>query len=211
TGFILVEDFNLNTDYSFGQLLNAAKSQNLGLIEARKSLEISERNIDISKGTYYPSLSVSTGYSYSNNQSDASFLSENRSNGLNGGINLSYNLFNGGRSAIARENAKIVWENSKLRIDDLNTSLETEIEIAYTSYVNNLNVVSLRESALKVSEQNFSRTQELIKNAQVNGTDFREAQLNLLNAEIMLYLSRVSAKISEYELLRLSGQLVSVN
>ncbi len=209
--FDLIEEFEVESNIDRNELNETAKAQNLSVLAARKSLEISEKGIDISQGSYYPKLSISTGYSMSNNQSDASFLSENRSNGFNGGLTLSYNLFNGGKSAIARENAKINWETSKLKVDDLNKSLETQIDMAFATYQNNLNVVQLRESTLKVSAQNFERTQELFKIGQASGTDFREAQLNLLNAEILLYLSKVSAKLSEYELLRLSGQLVSMN
>jgi outer membrane protein TolC len=207
--FELNEAFDLNSSLSKDELIESALSQNLSLLEARKNLEISEKNIDISKGTYYPTLSVSSGYSYSNNQSDASFIVENVNSGLNGGLTLSYNLFNGGRSSISRENARINWETSKLRIDDLTLSLETQLNNAFTTYMNNLNVVELRESTLLVSQQNFSRSEELFKNGQITGTEFREAQLNLLNAEIQLYISKINAKLSEYELLRLSGTLIS--
>jgi outer membrane protein TolC len=207
--FELNEAFDLNSSLSKDELIESALSQNLSLLEARKNLEISEKNIDISKGTYYPTLSISSGYSYSNNQSDASFIVENVNSGLNGGLTLSYNLFNGGRSSISRENARINWETSKLRIDDLTLSLETQLNNAFTTYMNNLNVVELRESTLLVSQQNFSRSEELFKNGQITGTEFREAQLNLLNAEIQLYISKINAKLSEYELLRLSGTLIS--
>jgi outer membrane protein TolC len=207
--FELNEEFDLDSSLSKDELIESALSQNLSLLEARKNLEISEKNIDISKGTYYPTLSVSSGYSYSNNQSDASFIVENVNSGLNGGLTLSYNLFNGGRSSISRENARINWETSKLRIDDLTLSLETQLNNAFTTYMNNLNVVELRESTLLVSQQNFSRSEELFKNGQITGTEFREAQLNLLNAEIQLYISKINAKLSEYELLRLSGTLIA--
>ena len=60
-----------------------------------------------------------------------------------------------------------------------------------------------------MSQQNFTRSEELFKNGQITGTEFREAQLNLLNAEVQLYLSQVSAKLAEYELMRLSGSLIT--
>ncbi|MFY0672699.1 MAG: TolC family protein [Bacteroidia bacterium] len=207
--FELDQGFEMNNEVSKEELLDQALSQNLSMLEARKNLEISEKSIDISNGSYYPSLSISSGYSYSNNQSDASFIIENVNSGLNGAISLNYSLFNGGRSSIARENAKINWETSKLRIDDLTQSLKTQINNAYTTYTNNLNVVELRNSTLLVNQKNFSRSEQLYKNGQITGTEFREAQLNLLNAEIQLYVSRINAKLSEYELVRLSGNLVS--
>lgn len=207
--FELIEEFDVDGKLSRDELIETALNQNLSLVEARKNLEISEKNIDISNGTYYPTLSISSGFSYSNNQNEASFIVENVNSGLNGGISLSYNLFNGGRSSISRENAKINWETSKLRIDDLILNLQTQLNNAFTTYTNNLNVVDLRESTLIVSQQNFSRSEELFKNGKITGTEFREAQLNLLNAEIQLYVSKINAKLAEYELLRLSGALIS--
>lgn len=209
TIYELNDDISLSAIGPKNEVVANAFEQNLSLIQARHNLEISEKDMDISKGSYYPSLNISTGYSFSNNQSDASFIQENRSNGLNGGISLNYNLFNGGRSAIARENASINWEINDLKLADAKKLLETKIDNAFATYENNVAMLKLRTSAFEVNKLNFSRSEELFKNGQITGTEFREAQLNLLNAEVQQYLSLVSAKVSEYELLRLSGVLVN--
>ncbi|MBI1183679.1 hypothetical protein GC194_05385 [bacterium] len=207
--FVLSDDFEIGSFESYEEILDKALEQNLSVLQARKNMEVSEADMSISKASLYPSLSVSTGYSYSRNSSDASFIINNNSNGLNGAVNLSYNLFNGGKSAIARENSTVLWENNQLRYEDIKRSLQTQINNAYTTYQNNLAVYNLRKSSLKANQLNFERSEEMFKNGQITGTEFREAQLNLTNAEVQLYLARISVKLSEYELLRLSGQLVN--
>lgn len=54
---------------------------------------------------------------------------------------------------------------------------------------------------------NFDRTQELFQLGQVTTTQFREAQLNWIRAELRLINEKYTAKFAEVELYRLSGTL----
>ena len=210
-----IRDFQVEWDFDLKELdekeelMAKSLEQNTSVLQARSNLKISETEVDLSRATLYPNLSISTAYQYNSNLSDANFISENKSSGLNGGISLSYSLFNGRQSGIQRENALINWENSRLKEEDAKSLLQIQVNNAYTSYSNEIAIYHLRKKALEVSKQNFTRSEELFKNGQITGTEFREAQLNLVNAEVQENLSKISAKLSEYELLRLSGELVS--
>lgn len=206
--FELLDDFELTVLAGKDELLKTAQAQNTSVMQARKSLEVSETDVSISKASLYPNLSVSSAYQYNRNISDANFLSENRSAGLTGGLSLSYSLFRGGQSQTQRQNALIAWENSQLMEEDALLQLSNQVDNAYTAYSNGLAVYTLRQKALEVNKLNFARSEELFKNGQITGTEFREAQLNLVNAEVQEHLSKISAKLAEYELLRLSGGLV---
>lgn len=209
TDFEVKPDFDLTQLESKEAILTKSLEQNTSVLQARTNLEISEKDVDLSRATLYPNLSISTAYQYNSNLSDANFITENRSAGLNGGLSLSYALFNGSQSSIKRENALINWENSRLKEEDSRALLQIQVNNAYTSYTNEVAIYQLRKKALEVNKLNFSRSEELFKNGQITGTEFREAQLNLVNAEVQENLSKISAKLSEYELLRLSGELVS--
>ncbi|MBI3143450.1 MAG: TolC family protein [Bacteroidetes bacterium] len=200
----------LNAVFDKAELLDRAMLQNAALTQARKNLEVSEKDMDIAKGSWYPGLSVSTGYNFSSNQSDASFIIENRSNGLSYGVSLSYNLFNGGRSSILRQNSEINWNSNLLRLEDAENALRTQIDNAYTSYQGNVAMHQVRIKSLDINQLNFERSEEMFKNGQISGTEFREAQMNLTNARVLAYLSQIQVKLSEYELLRLSGSLLSL-
>ena len=78
-------------------------------------------------------------------------------------------------------------------------------------YQNKLSIYRLQEQNIKTSQNNFNRTQEKFKLGQVNSIEFRQAQLNLLNAELSRNRAKYLAKLAEFQLLQLSGELLSVN
>ena len=112
--FDIEKPFDLSLDLGRDELFEIAMKQNTSLLQARQNLLLNENDIDISKSTLFPSLSLSTSYQYNSNQSDANFVIENRSAGLNGGISLNYSLFNGGAAKIQRQNAQFWQSNHQL-------------------------------------------------------------------------------------------------
>lgn len=204
----LISAVTLDEPLLLEDLLEKAKSQNSELNQARIQEKVSAKDVELSNTYLYPRLAASAAYQYSSNESDASFIIENRSNGLNGNVSLSYNLFDGRKNTIRKQNAQIGLENALLQTSDVQRLLSTQVENAFLTYQNGVSVYELRKNALKVNELNFQRSQELYKVGQITGTDFREAQLNLLSAEIQMNLAIISARLAEFELLRLSGELV---
>ena len=57
--------------------------------------------------------------------------------------------------------------------------------------INKLEIFNIQEKNIVTAQNNFERTQEKFKIGQVNSIEFRQAQLNLLNAE----LSRNARKV----------------
>lgn len=204
----LISDVALGAPLLLDDVLEKARSQNSELNQARIQEKVSAKDVELSNAYLYPRLAASAAYQYSNNESDASFIIENRSNGLNGNVSLSYNLFDGRKNTIRKQNAQIGLETAMLQTSDVQRLLSTEVENAFLTYQNSISVFELRKNALKVNELNFERSEELYKVGQITGTDFREAQLNLLSAEIQKNLAIINAKLAEFELMRLAGELV---
>jgi outer membrane protein TolC len=67
------------------------------------------------------------------------------------------------------------------------------------------------ERNVRTNKLNFARTQELFNLGQRNGTEFREAQLNLVQSESNYSNARYLAKIAEVELIRIAGMLLGEN
>ena len=57
---------------------------------------------------------------------------------------------------------------------------------------------------------NYERSQERYKLGQITSVELRQAQINLLNAQTNKNLAKYEAKLSELELLQLTGQLLNV-
>jgi outer membrane protein TolC len=88
--------------------------------------------------------------------------------------------------------------------------LERDFNNAWDDYQNKLNIYRLQEDNIKTSQNNFDRTQEKFKLGQLNSIEFRQAQINLLNAELTRNQAKYSAKLAELQLLRISGEILSV-
>ena len=84
------------------ELLDKMKSNNVTLLQLEKNLLISEYNIKSWRSDYLPTLGLTGSYGWNkNNNNAAAFLAVSTSTGISGGINLSWNLFDGG-STITR-------------------------------------------------------------------------------------------------------------
>ena len=71
---------------------------------------------------------------------------------------------------------------------------------------NALFVLEVEKAAVKTNEENFARTEEQLRIGQVTSIEFRQAQLNLLNAQTSLNNAKFDAKIREIEVLQIVGR-----
>lgn len=217
-GNALSEDFGVDTQISFDvlydkeSLFQKAKTRNLALLQIEKNISISGLDIKSGKSAYLPTLGLTGTYGWNkNNNNAASFVAISTSTGLSGGFNLSWNLFDGGNTITRVKNAKINLESQQLQKEQLQIELERDFNNAWDDYQNKLNIYKIQESNIITSQNNFDRTEEKFKLGQVNSIEFRQAQLNLLNAELSRNQLKYEAKLAELGLLQLCGELLNIN
>lgn len=217
-GNALSEDFGVDTQISFDvlydkeSLFQKAKTRNLALLQIEKNISISGLDIKSGKSAYLPTLGLTGTYGWNkNNNNAASFVAISTSTGLSGGFNLSWNLFDGGNTITRVKNAKINLESQQLQKEQLQIALERDFNNAWDDYQNKLNIYKIQESNIITSQNNFDRTEEKFKLGQVNSIEFRQAQLNLLNAELSRNQLKYEAKLAELGLLQLCGELLNIN
>lgn len=182
--------------------------ENLSQLEFNKS--IAKNNLNINKSGYLPSLSTQAGYNLSNSQfeDNIQFQSQN-TNGLNLGLSLSWNIFDGGRTKTLVQNSKIELLNLELNKEQLKLDLINQISISWANYQYQLGTIKSEKLNIELSEQNFLRTKERYNLGQISSIDFRQAQLNFINANMKLNQAQFDAKNSELELLFLSGEIIN--
>jgi len=216
-GNIIDHDFDVDTNIKFDVLYNKeallekAKTRNFALLQIEKSIMISGYDIKSGKSAYLPTIGLNGSYGWNkNNNNAASFLAVSTSTGVSGGLNLSWNLFDGGNTITRVKNAKINLENQQLQKEELLVNLERDFNNAWDDYQNKLNIFKIREDNITTSQNNFDRTVEKFKLGQVNSIEFRQAQLNLRNAELSRNISKYEAKLAELQLLQICGELLNV-
>ena len=101
-------------------------------------------------------------------------------------------------------------ENQQLQKESVLISVERDFNNAWDDYQNKLVIFQVQEDNIRTSQNNFDRTEEKFKIGQVTSIEFRQAQLNLLNAELSRNQAKYDAKLAELTLLQLSGELLNV-
>ena len=208
------KNFNIETGVQFVaiptlEVLLADIPQNAKIKQLEKALEIGEYGIKISESSYLPTLGVNTSYSWNTGLfPETSQTVRTMNYGLNAGLSLNWNIFDGGATKTRVQNAKINQENQILRKEQVEKQVENFITNTYYNYQNKRLVLVTQEQNLQTAERNFQRTTEMFKIGSVSSVEYRQAQLNLLNAQTAILRAKYDAKIVELQLLQLTGRLM---
>ena len=192
---------------------NEAKLNNIRLQIVEREMNINDYSIKSAKSALLPTIGLTGTYGWNelNNNSPLAFLIQNTSNGVTGSVNLTWDLFDGGRAITGIKNVKIAYENQEILKKQAELEVERDIRNAWDSYTNALYVLEVQKKNLQTNQNNFNRTDERYKLGQITSIEFRQAQLNLLNAELAQSQAKYSAKLAELQMLQVSGQLLNVD
>jgi outer membrane protein TolC len=214
----LQEDYRVDTSVVFlpmqrvEALLAGAKQNNVQLLLAQTNTKINEYDLKVSRSGFLPKVGLTGSYGWNLNQSAASafFPGTNNTNyNIALGANLTWNLFSGGQTLTRIKNAKLALDNQEILKAQQDLSFERDLMNAWQVYENSLSIFALQEELVKTSAVNFKRTEEQYALGTITAIEFRQAQLNLLNAETSSNAAKYNAKLAEYALLQLSGQLLN--
>jgi len=193
-------------------LLSKLKTNNVNLLQIDKNINISTYDIKANKSTYLPTLGLSGSYGWneSSNDNPLAFTIQNTNTGFSTGLNLTWNLFDGGSSMTRIKNAKINLENQELQKNEINLTIERDFNNAWDDYQNKLEIYRIQESNIITSKNNFDRTNEQFKIGRATSIEFRQAQINLLNAQLSENRAQYQAKTAEILVLQISGELLNM-
>jgi len=212
-------NYNVDTIVKFtpelilNDYVEKAKENNVSLLQIDENLTISEYDIKVNKSGYLPTVGLTGSYGWNRNNSAASPFfpgSIQTLSGLSASVNLSWNIFDGGATSIRVRNAKISYENQQLQKEQIKNEVNRDLKNALDNYQNRLYIYDLQEQNVITAQANFNRSEERFKIGQITSIEFRQAQINLINAETSKNLAKYDAKLSELQLLQLTGQLLNV-
>lgn len=215
----LNEKFQVDTLVSFipklqlEEFVAQAKLNNVALLQTEKNLAINAYDIKVNKSGYLPTVGLNGAYGWNLNQSAASAFFPGTNNttwnfGL--GASLTWNLFDGGGTTVRVKNAKIAYENQELLKKQVELEVNRDIQNALAIYENRLNIFNIQEKNVSTNQNNFERSKEQFQLGRITSIEFRQAQINLLNAQTNKNLAKYDAKLAELQLLQLTGQLLNV-
>lgn len=195
------------------ELVAQAEQNNVAILQTVRNLAINAYDIKVIKSGYLPTVGLNGAYGWNLNQSARSAFFpgtniETWNFGL--GANLTWNLFDGGGTIVRVKNAKIAYENQGLLLKQIELEVARDIANALAIYENRLTIFHIQEQNVLTNQNNFERSKEQFQLGRITSIEFRQAQINLLNAQTNKNLAKYDAKLAELQLLQLTGQLLNV-
>ena len=189
-------------------VLGHAERDNVQMVLAAQNILISEIDIKINRAQFLPKISGSGSYRWSESQNPpTSFALNNEAYGVNLGLNLSWNIFDG-RNLARVKKAKITKLNREIELEEIKFQLKTDVLNALETY--NLSEYKLNAESknLETNRLNFQRSQKQYSLGQITAVEFRQAQINLFNALNNRVRAKFDLKIAEINIKQLMGALL---
>lgn len=205
---------NFVTELELESFIDKAETNNVSLLQIEQDLEISDYDIKISKSGYLPSVDLTGSYGWNRNRSAATAFfpgSTTTTDGFAAGVSLRWDIFDGGATNVQIKNSKIRYDSQELRKQQLENEIRRDIQNALGNYRNKLYILQVQEQNVRTNLDNFNRSEEQYKLGRISSIEFRQAQINLLDARTSLNLAKYDAKLSELQLLQLTGQLLNID
>jgi outer membrane protein TolC len=212
--------YDVETQVAFSTILNyedlegKTVANNALLKQNEKNIAISEFNIKVNKANYFPTLNFNASYGFNRTENEnlinpfgAKLIT---SDGLNTGVNLTWNIFDGGSRRTRVANAKIALDNQQIALEQQKVTIKNTLKNTWENYKNQLFILKAQEQNVLSNQNNFDRTQERFKLGQITSLEFRQAQINLINAKTALNNAKFDAKLIELQLLQLSGDILNI-
>lgn len=205
--FKLADDISIDRSLQKEEMLAMAQARNVLVATIEKNMLAQEYALGSSKAALLPSLSANVGYDYRGSlDPNGAFVTGSTIIGPNAGLTLNWNIFNG-QARTQIKNAELNLESLIVQRENTERQVAFDLLNAFDAYKTSLFILDSQKDNVETARRNFERSEESFKLAQITSVEFRQAQLNLLNAEIQLNQSKINAKNAELQVLALAGKI----
>lgn len=151
-------------------------------------LQQASNSIDIAKGGYYPTLSLSagagTGYYTSSNRTSDNFGSQMKNNfGPHVGLNLSIPIFSRNNNRNNVRSAQLNMMNQEMQLDNVKKQLYKEIQQAYYNTVSSKSRYESSQEVQTSAQESFDLVQAKYEGGKASITEFNESKNRLVTAQ----------------------------
>lgn len=208
----VLDTININQTISLGDILNIAEKNNPALLMAKKNIDISRLLLKERKAELFPTVAFNSAYNFNRttNQAVLNTFSTlfNQVHGFNYGLTATIPILNNFNSRRLIKQAK--WNITYQNIYFENQRSVTTLNVinAFQNYEQQKKALALEEENILLARENLDIVFQTYKLGAATLLQLKEAQNSLADAENRLIEARYNAKVSETELLRLSGQII---
>lgn len=204
----LADTITPNGSLSVAQLREKALEQNTSIQLARRGEAISELDLKIARSARYPTLDLNSAYRFNHGTNERSVTRFSQTHGLNWGFTVSAKLFDGMEVRRKIKNAQIDLSTSSLLMQQTELDVTSNIMREFNTYRKNFMMIAFERESAEAARLNLDAAMEMYRLGTMSGIEFREIQRSYIEAVDRELSAVFQAKISEINLLYLSGQII---
>ncbi|RMA65669.1 TolC family protein [Ulvibacter antarcticus] len=179
---------------SISEIITKAKENRSEVKIAEKNVALAEKDLQITRGAYYPTLSASFGYG--TNYTDKDFLERSfnqqlyENDGINYGLRLDIPILNGlaVRNNVKRNKINLI--SSQYQLEQAKLDLESNVYQAYLDAQGAAKAYEAAERALESQELAYQYGKDRYDVGLTNAFDFSQSKLRYDNAKIEVNRSK---------------------
>ncbi|MCF8370015.1 MAG: TolC family protein [Bacteroidales bacterium] len=209
--YTLTDELNVPVNqYELGDLITKMKQDNKALQMQYINQRLYQNATGLSKSALYPNLRLSAGTdkSYSRYKYEGASATNSNSFDYYANFSLSFNLFNGGQTRTAIQNAKIQEEIAGIEISELEHTMQNLLITIHEFYNVRRQLFLVSEENLKSSKLNMEIASEKFRAGTINSFNYRDVQVQYLNAAFSRLEAIYDLVDTNTELLRITGGII---
>lgn len=190
------------------EIISMAVANNRDLERAKLEELIAGAGLRIEQAFRYPQVDIFGNYAFTRQRNELGLLESAQSYGAQFGIRVRMNLYDGGRQNTRVRNAMLEQENTEIFSEDTQAYIEAEM-VRLTGWYHALTEQNrLVRDNVAAAEKSLAIAREQFQQGAINGYEFRQTQLAVLQVENRLIQIEYAARIIELDIYRISGILL---
>jgi outer membrane protein len=212
TNYDVSDTITINMFISLGDMMTNAEKNNPSLQISQKSIDIARLTLKEQKAALLPTVNFNSAYNFTRNKNQRVINTFstlfNQNSGFNYGFTATIPILNG-------FNTRRLIKQAEWNIQYLGLVFENQRSVTTLSVINAFQAYEQQKKALLLEEENITLARENLdivfqtyKLGAATLLQLKQAQQSLEDAYNRLIAARYNARLSETELMRLSGSLV---
>jgi outer membrane protein len=206
--FDVQETIPVEFQLKFEELKIEIQNNNSAITLAQRNVMLKNHLLKETKSQLYPKLNLNSSYLFSRSENQAGFSLLNQNLGLNLGLTASWTIFNGFNTRNQIKNAYLQSENANLEYKIVKLQLEQSLLSSFKKYQEDQKVLLLEEDNTLLTKEAVNIALERFRIGSSTSVELKEIQKSYDDALTRLADARYSAKVSETQLMKLSGKVL---
>ena len=194
---------------NYETLLGQSMSENSQLRSQMFNQILAEKDVQLAKSAMYPVIGFNAGYNNSASTFEAGDLSgDGKTLSYFGSFTINFNLFNGGKTRRAFQNAQINQEIASITLDELKQNVNIELANSFDQFQAQQKIFMLADKSVSNAQISLDIAKERLNSGSINSFNYRDTQLAYLQSALTLLESEYNLLVTHTNLTRLTGGLL---